>query len=141
MNTLHWHRVTVSPLGKNHHKNGSFSEYVEWIELIDKNQNLIRCSRKKNTNLFFNTLGGMGLTGIILNVCFKLIPIETTWVKQSIIPTKNLENTIKLFTKYEHVTYTVAWIDCMSEHEKLGRSLIFLGEHAELKELPDTTMI
>ena len=129
--------VAADVHGKNHHKDGSFSEYIQWIDLIDKNQNLIRCSRKKNKDLFFNTIGGMGLTGVILNVCFKLIPIETSWVKQTIIPTKNLEKTIEFFTKYEQVTYTVAWIDCMSEGEQLGRSLIMLGEHAKLEELPD----
>lgn len=128
--------VATDVHGKNHHKSGSFSEHIIWIDIIDNNQRIIRCSKKKNKNIFFNTIGGMGLTGIILNVCFKLIPIETAWIKQKVLRTKNLEHAINIFEKYKNVTYSVAWIDCLSERKNLGRSLIMLGEHAKLNELP-----
>ena len=113
--------VATAVHGKNHHKNGAFSEHILWIDIIDNNQKIIRCSRNKNKNIFFNSIGGMGLTGIILNVCFKLITIETAWIKQKVLQTKNLEETINVFEKYHNVTYSVAWIDCLSERKDLGR--------------------
>lgn len=129
--------VAADVHGKNHHKFGSFGQHILWIDIIDNNQKIIRCSRKKNKKIFLNTIGGMGLTGIILNVCFKLIPIETAWIKQKVLHTKNLEHVISLFQEYHDATYSVAWIDCLSERNKLGRSLIIFGEHAKLNELPD----
>ena len=53
--------------GKNHHKDGSFCDYVNEIEILLANGKIIKCSKNKNPKLFFSTCGGMGLTGIILS--------------------------------------------------------------------------
>ena len=121
--------------GKNHHKDGSFSNFVDWIELIDKNGKVIRCSLKENSELFQWTLGGMGLTGIIIRMAIRLRQVETAWINQKTISTKNLDETIDLFEQHDDPTYSVAWIDCQSKGRKLGRSLIMLGEHAKLRDL------
>ena len=121
--------------GKNHHKEGSFGKFVEWIELIDKNGKIIRCSKEKNKKIFEMTIGGMGLTGIILKASIKLKSIETGWIKQKIFRTKNLDETINIFEKTMNSNYSVAWVDCLQSQKNLGRSLIILGEHANLKDL------
>ena len=59
--------------GKNHHKDGSFRKYINWIDLITGNGEVLRCSKFKNTELFEWTMGGMGLTGVILSI----YPIKT----------------------------------------------------------------
>ena len=121
--------------GKNHHKYGSFGNFVNWIELEDKNGELIRCSRQENTELFGWAIGGMGLTGIIVRLAMRLRPVETAWIKQQTISTTNLDSTIDLFEENEEQTYSVAWIDCQSKRHKLGRSLLMLGEHATTIDL------
>ena len=68
--------------GKNHHKKGSFRNFVQWIEIISFEGKIVRCSLKENKDLFNWTLGGMGLTGIILNVAFFLDSIETTFINE-----------------------------------------------------------
>ena len=121
--------------GKNHHKDGSFGNYVEWIDIITANGEIKKCSKKINTELFNWTIGGMGLTGIILNVAFYLHPVQTSMIKQRTIAAKNIDAAIKIFENTLNSTYSVAWIDCLSKGKQLGRSLIMLGEHANLSDL------
>lgn len=121
--------------GKNHHSEGSFGKFIDWIDLIKPNGKLVRCSLKKNKKLFQMTVGGMGLTGVILNVAFKLRPVSTSWIKQKTFAAKNLKETFDFFEKNLKSTYSVAWIDCLSKNKKLGRSLVMLGEHARPKDL------
>lgn len=120
--------------GKNHHLEGSFSDHVTSLTLITNGQEII-CSRKQNSELFHATCGGMGLTGIITEATFKLKPIKSAYINQKVIKAKNLETVLKLFEQYQDVTYSVAWIDCLSTGNNLGRSLLMLGEHADKGEL------
>ena len=121
--------------GKNHHKDGSFGKYIKWLEIITTNGKVKRCSKKNNSKLFNWTIGGMGLTGVILSVAFYLRPIKTSWIKQKTIPTNNIDHTIEIFEKNLNSTYSVAWIDCLSQGSGLGRSLVMLGEHAQILDL------
>ena len=121
--------------GKNHHKDGSFGKYIKWLEIITTNGKIKRCSKKNNSKLFNWTIGGMGLTGVILSVAFYLRPIKTSWIKQKTIPTNNIDHTIEIFEKNLNSTYSVAWIDCLSQGSGLGRSLVMLGEHAQILDL------
>tara|TARA_B100001057_G_C22861191_1_gene954561 strand:- start:793 stop:2115 length:1323 start_codon:yes stop_codon:yes gene_type:complete len=127
--------VAADVHGKNHHKDGNFSKYVNWIDLICEDGSIKRCSNKENTNLFNWSLGGMGLTGIILNVSIQLKKIETSWIKQNTLVAKNLDDTIDIFEKNMDYTYSVAWIDCLKKGSSMGRSLVYLGEHAKICDL------
>tara|TARA_B100000900_G_scaffold395444_1_gene393841 strand:- start:530 stop:1849 length:1320 start_codon:yes stop_codon:yes gene_type:complete len=121
--------------GKNHHKEGSFGDYIEWLEIITDNGEIKKCSRKDNQELFNWTIGGMGLTGIIIKVGFYLRQVETSWIKQKTIPAKNINHVFEIFESTLESTYSLAWIDCLSIKNKLGRSLVYLGEHASLSDL------
>ena len=121
--------------GKNHHKDGSFGNYVEWLDIITPDKEIIRCSRKTNSEVFNWTIGGMGLTGIVLRIAFYLHPVTTSWIKQKTIPAKNIDHAIEIFEENLDSTYSVAWIDCLSRRNKLGRSLVMLGEHANVSDL------
>ena len=121
--------------GKNHYKNSSFSNYVEWLDILNNDGEITRCSRQNNKELFFWTLGGMGLTGIIINVAFFLKPVETSWIKQTTKLSKNIEHTLNIFEDNLQASYAVAWIDCQSKGKNLGRSIITLGEHAKINQL------
>jgi FAD/FMN-containing dehydrogenase len=122
--------------GKNHHKHGSFGAFVDWIDVMDTHGEVRRCAPDRNPDLFQWTLGGMGLTGIILRAAFRLRPVETAWIRQTLIPAPNLAAAMEIFEAKQDATYSVAWIDCLAPEGRRGRSLVMLGEHAPLDTLP-----
>lgn len=122
--------------GKNHHKDGSFRSCVTWLDLMGGDGRITRCSRDDNRKLFEVTLGGMGLTGIVVRAAIRLRPIETAWIRQRTLTAPNLQAAMDVFEREQESRYSVAWIDCLATGRKLGRSLIILGEHAALDQLP-----
>ncbi len=127
--------VAADVHGKNHVNYGSFSNHVEWIEILNSDGEIIRCSRNKNSDLFMSTFGGMGLTGIILNIAFYMRPVNTAWISQKQLPARNLKKTMDIIESNLDSTYIAAWIDCLSNGENLGRSIIYIGEHSEIYDL------
>lgn len=123
--------------GKNHHAEGCFSECVIDFKLMNEKGDIITCSREENSDKFWATIGGMGLTGIILSVKFKLKNIESAYIRQESIKAENLDEIFKLFEQSESWTYTVAWIDCLQKGENIGRSILMRGEHAFQYQLPE----
>ena len=122
--------------GKNHHLDGSFGAHVESLLLVTANGETRTCSRTENTDLFRATLGGMGLTGIILSARFRLKPIETAFVLEETFATEDLDETMTLFETSANWPYSVAWIDCLARGAKQGRSLLMRGKFMEDKALP-----
>lgn len=122
--------------GKNHHSEGCFSEYVLEFKLMKENAEVITCSREENTEDFWATVGGMGLTGIILSAKIKLKNIETAYIRQESIKADNLDEIFQLFEESEGWLYNVAWIDCLQKGENIGRSILMRGYHALREELP-----
>ncbi len=123
--------------GKNHHKEGSFSRYVLTIKLMVESGKILELSKGNYSDLFEATMGGMGLTGIILSVSFQLKKIETAYITQQQIQARNLDHVIDLFSEYKDYTYTMAWIDCLKSGNQQGRSIMFAGEHSRVSELPN----
>jgi decaprenylphospho-beta-D-ribofuranose 2-oxidase len=123
--------------GKNHHVDGSFSNHVLEMEIVLPSSEIVICSMQEHVDLFEATCGGMGLTGIITRVKFKLKKIETSLIRQKQIKAENLEEIIHLFEIHQHYTYSVAWIDCLKKGKNFGRSILLLGEHASLDDLND----
>lgn len=123
--------------GKNHHVDGCFSHHVLEMDVVLGNGETITCSPTVNSDLFWATCGGMGLTGVITRAKFDLKKIESSYIKQKQIKAKNLEEVIQLFEEYKHYTYSVAWIDCLKKGKHFGRSILMLGEHAKLKDLDE----
>lgn len=121
--------------GKNHHKDGTFTNYISEIELLLSNGETTICSRDLNPSLFNATCGGNGLTGIILNATLELKPIETAYINQITLKAKNIDHIMDIFEEYEDTTYSVAWIDCLATGEQMGRSIFTVGEHATLDDL------
>lgn len=122
--------------GKNHHAEGCFSEYVLSFSLLNENGDVLSCSRTENADKYWATIGGMGLTGIILSARFKLKNIETAYIRQESIKAENLDEIFNLFDESEDWTYNVAWIDCLQKGAHIGRSIMLRGEHAFKHQLP-----
>lgn len=116
--------------GKNQHIKGSFKNHVLQIKVITKDKTL-NTLKKKNKN-FYSFFGTMGLLGIILEAKIKLIKIESAFINQKTIVTKDLSSTLKVFFQTISSEYSVGWID-LTEKNITGKSIIFLGEHAKTK--------
>lgn len=122
--------------GKNHHKDGSFGNYIDWIDVLTADGTVQRCSKTENTELFEWTIGGMGLTGIILRAAVRLRPVSSAWIEQRMLVAENIQHALELFEQSHDATYSVAWIDCLQQGKSMGRSLVMLGEHAEAIAVP-----
>lgn len=121
--------------GKNHHGAGSFCDHLDWVDLQIAPGEVLRCSRTENAELFAATCGGLGLTGVVLRAAFRLLRVETSMIRQKTLHAANLDEAITQLEALSGWTYSVAWIDCLAEGAALGRSLVFLGEHALKSEL------
>ena len=127
--------------GKNHHKDGSFGNFVNWIEICDSKNEVVKCSPYENSELFNWTIGGMGLTGVIIRCSIQLKKVESGWIKQQTVVNNNLKETLQSFYEYKETTYSVAWIDCLAKGKSFGRSILMLGEHAKKNEIDAKTAI
>lgn len=121
--------------GKNHHVDGTFGQHVIEMDIILADGSLITCSPENHPDLFEATCGGMGLTGMITRVKFRLKKIPSSYIRQKQVKAANLEELIRLFEEYKHYTYSMAWIDCLQSGNSFGRGILTIGEFAKPEEL------
>jgi FAD/FMN-containing dehydrogenase len=122
--------------GKNHHLIGSFSRHVVGATILLGTGELVTCGPDRQNDLFWATAGGMGLTGIILDVTLRLQRVETAYILARNIVTRDLEQTFRQIEETADATYSVAWLDGVGRGSRLGRGVVMLGEHATLSDLP-----
>lgn len=117
--------------GKNHHLAGSFSQHLIEFSLLTASGDILTCSKTENSELFAATCGGMGLTGIIIDAAIQCEKVSSVLINQRSLVAMNLKECFSLIEENETSTYSVAWLDCLSSGDALGRSVIYLGEHSE----------
>jgi FAD/FMN-containing dehydrogenase len=121
--------------GKNHHIDGSFCDHVIELDIMLATGEVMTCSPTLNAELFEVVCGGMGLSGIILRIKFRLKRIETSFIRQVQVKAANLQELLELFHEYKSHTYTMSWIDCLKAGKNFGRSILMAGEHAVVDDL------
>ncbi len=115
--------------GKNHHQKGSFGNHICWIKLIRTDGQAITCSINQQPGWFTATVGGLGLTGIIIEAAIQLVPVKSPWLETETIPYDNLNEFFQLTEEsVKDWEYTVSWVDCNSEK---GRGLFLRGNFIE----------
>ncbi|WP_461425284.1 FAD-binding oxidoreductase [Gymnodinialimonas sp.] len=119
--------------GKNHHLDGSFRSCVDWVDLMGPDGAVTRVT--PDDDLFHWTLGGMGLTGVILRAQIRLRAVETSFITQETRALTSLTDTLEAFEATLDAPYSVAWIDC-SDGPHHGHALLLLGDHAPPDALP-----
>lgn len=116
--------------GKNHHLKGTFGEHVREMSILRSDGEVIRCDQDNNAQLFRATIGGLGLTGVILHASLELQKIESPWMLSVNQPFYSLDEffeiSAQMNTGYE---YSVAWMDCASKGALFGRGIFMCGEH------------
>lgn len=124
--------------GKNHHFCGALSNFVLSIEVLTASGEVLHCSRLQHKDLFWATLAGYGLTGVILQASFRLEKIPSAFIHQQTYKVQNLAEAFYLLTQKEaDFPFSVAWLDCLAKGEHLGRSLVMFGKWATAEHLPD----
>jgi len=117
--------------GKNHHRAGTFGCAVTQFELLRSNGERLRCSPEINPEWFRATIGGLGLTGLITWVEFKLRRIESAFVEVESLKFRNIEEFFEISAESDtHFEHTVSWLDCLSTDASLGRGILMRGNHA-----------
>jgi FAD/FMN-containing dehydrogenase len=115
--------------GKNHHFAGTFAQHVVSLDVLLGTGEIVTTSSAVLPDLFHATCGGMGLTGVIMNVTIQLIRIHSDVIAFTTLKANSLEEACELFNIHQAATYSVAWIDCLATGKNLGRSVIMVGEH------------
>ena len=121
--------------GKNHHVGGTLGCHVKSLELLRSDGTRRICSPQENFEWFRATVGGLGLTGLIVWAEIQLKKIVCPWISRETIRFSHLAKFFELTSdsdsKYE---YTVGWLDCLSQGANLGRGVFFRGNHLLLRE-------
>jgi FAD/FMN-containing dehydrogenase len=123
--------------GKNHHHTGSLGNFLLEFTLLTASGNLLTCSPQENADVFAATLGGMGLTGVIISARLRLAPVESAYVQAYYRKTKDLDETLDSVTADHDYRYSVAWIDCLASGRSLGRGVLMLGNDMPANQLPE----
>ena len=122
--------------GKNHHVHGSFGDHVRWLKLLRTDGEIIECGPADRTDWFAATIGGMGLTGVVLEAELQLRPVIGPWMQAETLPYENLDEFFTLADASEQGwEHTVSWIDCIGSKE--GRGLFMRANHAKTQARPE----
>jgi decaprenylphospho-beta-D-ribofuranose 2-oxidase len=125
--------------GKNHHSAGSFGNHVVSMELLTADGQIRHLTPEgEESELFWATVGGNGLTGIVLRVVIAMTPTETAYFIADGIATHDLDETVAVHLDgtEDNYTYSSAWFDLISPPPKLGRAAVSRGSLAKLDQLP-----
>lgn len=117
--------------GKNHHRAGTFGCHLTALELLRSDGKRYICSPTENIELFQATIGGLGLTGLILWVEFKLKKIAGPAITVENIKFRNLDGFFEISSESnDDFDYTVAWLDCLATGADFGRGIFMRGNHS-----------
>lgn len=116
--------------GKNHHRAGTFGLHVTCLELLRSSGERVLCSPERNTELFRATIGGLGLTGLILWAEIRLKRVPGAAIAMERVRFSCLNEFFQLSAHDQDYEYTVAWIDCLAGASRMGRGLFLRGDHA-----------
>ena len=121
--------------GKNHHGEGSFANHVHWLKLVDGSGQLRQLSPNDPATAtgFWATAGGMGLTGVIVEACFRLIPISSSLISVDITRFRDLDALMAAMVEADaRYRYSVAWVDSLNP---AGRGVLTCGDHASREQV------
>ncbi len=119
--------------GKSHHVEGTFGSHVSSMTLIDGTGATRTLTPTTTPQEFWATVGGMGLTGVITEATFDLVPIETALMSVDTERISSLDDLMaRMVEGDDQYRYSVAWIDSV---DSAGRGILTRGDHATADQL------
>jgi decaprenylphospho-beta-D-ribofuranose 2-oxidase len=126
--------------GKNHHIDGSFARHVLAMRIVTPT-GVATISPDEDGELFWATMGGLGLTGVVASITLKLLKIDTDQVVVDTQRFANLDEVMSEMTEGDaNYRYSVAWVDCMTRGANLGRAVLTRGEHARASDVDSVSL-
>ncbi len=126
--------------GKNHHVDGSFGDHVLSMRILTP-VGAFDVTPTHHEDLFWATIGGMGLTGVVTSVTLRLTAIETDRVLVDTTKHRNLDSVMDAMrTGDDAYRYSVAWVDCMTKGASMGRAILTRGHHAGVDDVEAVTL-
>jgi FAD/FMN-containing dehydrogenase len=123
--------------GKNHHVAGTFGEYVRALRIRVGDGRVLEIDEASEPELFRATLGGMGLTGHLLEVEIELERIPSFWIWGRRERARDLDELIALLRAASaRSPFAAAWVDTTARGASLGRGYVSSGRYAEPHEAP-----
>jgi FAD/FMN-containing dehydrogenase len=123
--------------GKNHHRVGAISNFILDFRLQTAGGEILTCSPRENAEVFWATVGGAGLTGLILTARLRLQRVETAYVAVDYLKVAHFEQAVDAMAESDHLyEFSVAWIDCLARGRALGRSVLMRANPAARSDLP-----
>lgn len=118
--------VAFNVHGKSQYHSGNFGESITQLTLYHPAYGEVECSRGNDREVLDLTIGGMGFTGVILDVTLQLEPLKGNTIEISKHRVDNLSFAVELLKSYSSVYDSVySWHDLMQTGETFGRGFIF----------------
>ena len=122
--------------GKNHHVDGTFADHIRNVEILLASGEVVICDQTQNPDLFWTTVGGVGLTGILLTLELKLVKVDGPGIEMESIRIRDLDHFFEVSSESKHFTHTVSWIDCVAKGKHMGRGIFMRGRHSSQRPQP-----
>ena len=129
--------VAADVHGKNHHVDGCIGRHVRSLRLRVASGDIVECSRDREPDLFRATIGGMGLTGHILEVELQMVRVPSPWILGATYRIPDIDAFLAQLKRTAAAwPFTMGWIDCLSQGPRLGRGVLLCGRWATAAEAP-----
>jgi FAD/FMN-containing dehydrogenase len=116
--------------GKNHHHAGSFGCHLQSLTLLRSDGERYHCSPNENATLFAATIGGLGLTGLVVSAEIQLVPISCDQMEVEDVAFSCIEEFGQLSRESADWEYSVSWIDTFARNGQVGRGIFSRARHA-----------
>ena len=127
--------------GKNHYRKSSIASHIKSMTLMLADGETVRCSETEEASIFWATVGGLGLTGIVIEATIQLSRIRSSKVQVS---RKSFGNFSDLFeamkSQVNRSEYSVAWLDLISKNN-FGRGILETANHVTSNPHPEFSYI
>jgi len=129
--------VAADVHGASHHVDGCFGAHVTGLRMRVADGRIVECGPEEENELFWATVGGMGLTGHILEVEFQMKAIPSPWLWVETQQMRDIDAFMEgLKAAAKDWPQTKGWIDCLKRGRSLGRGVLMRGRWAAPGEAP-----
>ncbi len=123
--------------GKNHHREGCFGAHVGRLRMRLADDSLVECSPTEHADLFYGSIGGMGLLGHILEVEVGMRRVPSPWIWMESERVDDIDGFLDgLGRTAPHWPMTMGWIDCLNRGRAMGRGILMAGRWASPEDAP-----
>jgi decaprenylphospho-beta-D-ribofuranose 2-oxidase len=121
--------------GKNHHRVGSIGRHVSSLTMALADATVVQVTPQRAEDLFWATLGGLGLTGVVLEAQMSLVAVQTTLMTVDTRRGADLDAVLGHLADADRRSYSVAWLDSLASGRHTGRGVVTAAEHTTADEL------